>query len=283
MRFRRRRALLRCSFAGMQPRPERRTPSRRGVLLLSGLILLPSLVACGLLSPVAPAAPQTASATAAAPAVPSPTGSPTPSQASPSRSFPAGVGTDASGRMTYAVPTEPPCALDPDAPATAGGADGPTLTLNRVTRAWRASEAGKTWGVSTGKAQAGSRVAPRPGSVLLDPGTPYANVDFFEWYGLQTYVYRDPGHAAAKLAAVRAMVRKSCSYPYSAFPNGPSLVVELSEDRPDHLVVSGTLAGSPTTDIFIRYGNTVTEFFAAMKELPTRDALAQVRGALAKA
>jgi len=201
----------------------------------------------------------------------------------PSRSFPAGVGTDASGQYTYAVPTEPPCALPSGLPARVAGADGPTLTVKRVARAWRSSEAGKSWGVSTGKAQADPGVAPRPSSVLLDPGTPYAYVNYFEWYGLQTYVFTDPGRAAGKLAAIRAMMREPCSYPYSSFPDGPSLVAALAEDRPDYLVVTGVMAGTPTTDIFIRYGNTVTEFSAAMRGLPTREALTQVREALSKA
>jgi hypothetical protein len=118
-----------------------------------------------------------------------PTGTPTLSDAQPSRSFPAGVGTDASGRFTYSVPKEPACALPSGLPATVAGADGPTLTVKRVARAWRSSDAGRSWGVSTGKAQADPRGAARPSSVLLDPGTPYAYVNYFEWYGLQTYVF----------------------------------------------------------------------------------------------
>ena len=207
----------------------------------------------------------------------------TPTGTEPSRSFPAGVGTNASGRHTYAVPEEPPCALPPGLPARVPGADGPTLTVKRVARAWRSSEVGKSRGVSTGKAQADPGMATRPSSVLLDPGTPYAYVNYFEWYGLQTYVFPDAARASGKLAAIRAMMREPCSYAYTTVPDGPSVVAALDDDHDDYLVVSGVMAGTPMTDMFIRYGNTVTEFSAAMMGLPTKEALAQVRDALAKA
>ena len=270
-------ALRRCSFATMQPPPVRRIPSPRVARLLSGLILLPAFAACGLLATSVPTAP----AATSAPAAPMPTA--TPSGTEPSRSFPAGMGTNASGRHTYAVPKEPPCALPSDVSARIAGADGPTLTVKRVARAWRSSEAGRSRGVSTGMAQADPGMAARPSSVLLDPGTPYAYVNYFEWYGLQTYVFPDPARAAGKLAAIRAMMREPCSYAYTTVPDGPSVVAGLDEDRPDYLVVSGVMAGTPMTDMFIRYGNTVTEFSATMMGLPTREALTQVRDALAKA
>lgn len=281
--FRQLRALHRCSFATMQPPPGRRTPSPGVAPLLCGLILLPVLAACGLLPTGVPTAPVTASGPAAPSPASTPSATATPSSAEPSRSFPAGVGTDASGRHTYAMPSEPPCALPSGVPARVAGADGPTLTVNRVARAWRSSEAGKSRGVSTGKAQADPGMAARPSSVLLDPGTPYAYVNYFEWYGLQTYVFPDPARAAGKLAAIRAMMQEPCSYAYATVPDGPSVVAALDEDRPDYLVVSGVMSGTPMTDIFIRYGNTVTEFSAAMMALPTREALTQVREALARA
>jgi hypothetical protein len=254
------------------------------------LLAVLTLGACALLPTGVPAAPLTTSAPAAPSAVPTPTVTSTPtdpatpSDAGPSRSMPAGVGTDASGRYTYAVPTEPLCALASDVPQSVPGADGPALTLKRVAKAWKASEAGKGWGVSTGTVKASDRSgAIRPGSVLGDPGTGYAHINFFEWFGLQTYVLPDQGRAAGKLAAIRAMMKESCSYPFSDFPDSPSVVATLSEDQPDYLVISGTMAGTPMTDIFIRHGNTVTEFTAAMATLPTEDALSQVRGALANA
>ena len=270
-----------CSFATMEPPPRRRVPSPRAARLLCGLILLPALAACGLLPTGAPTAPATASGPAAPSAAPTPIVPP--SSAAPSRSLPAGVGTNASGQYTYAVPKEPPCALPSGLPARVGGADGPTLTVKRVARALRSSEAGKSWGVSTGKAQADPGMAARPSSVLLVPGTPYAYVNYFEWYGLQTYVFPDPARAAGKLAAIRAMMREPCSYAYTTVPDGPSVVAALDDDHPDYLVVTGVMAGTPMTDLFIRYGNTVTEFSAAMMGLPTREALTQVREALAEA
>ena len=181
------------------------------------------------------------------------------------------------------MPKEPHCALPAGVPARVAGAGGPTLTVKRVALAWRSSEAGKSRGVSTGKSQADPGMAARPGSVLLDPGTPYAYVNYFEWYGLQTYVFADPARAAGKLAAIRAMMREPCSYAYTSLPDGPSVVAALDDDHEDYLVVSGVMAGTPMTDMFIRYGNTVTEFSATMMGLPTRDALTQVRETLAKA
>ena len=82
---------------------------------------------------------------------------------------------------------------------------------------------------------------------------------------------------------IRAMMREPCSYAYTTVPDGPSWWRPWTRTDPDYLVVSGVMAGTPMTDIFIRYGNTVTEFSAAMMGLPTREALTRVRDALAKA
>jgi len=90
-------------------------------------------------------------------------------------------------------------------------------------------------------------------------------LDIREWSSLMTIILADPGVAAAKLEAVRAMVRYPCSYTFGH--SGPYVVASVSEDRPDLVVVTGMMNGYPVTDTFVRYGNTVT--YGSMMLVPS--------------
>lgn len=177
------------------------------------------------------------------------------------------------------MPTEPACAMPGKVPESVDRADGPTLTAQRVAKAWRASEAGRNLGVKTGKVGDVASAEVTPASVVAEPGAPWVALDIMEWSSVTTVVLADPEAAAAKLAAIRLMVREPCSYRYAE----PYVVVHLSEDRRDLVQVTGMLQGSPITDTFVRYGNTVT--YASMTLVPQKadDVRTMVLGALAKA
>lgn len=235
--------------------------------------------ACSL--PAVPAAPgPTAAGSPTASPGPGPSTAPT---VTPSPSAATGSpDSTPSGFPTYSRPAEPACALPTDTQDSVPGADGPVLTVKSVARAWRASEPGKSWGVSTGRLKASDQVrTAMPGAVLGEVGTGWASVDYFEWYGLSTFVYADQGRAAAKLVAVRKMLHDPCSYPFGAF--GPYVVATLTEDASDHLLVSGTMERSPITELFVRHGNTVTHFSAMVMPLEVDKALSLIDDTLARA
>lgn len=252
----------------MVPPPGRRRPPHRAAVAASVLILLLSCSACGLPSP--PGAPgPTVSGSPILRATQTPTAS-TSTATSPAR--PAEL-------PSYPVPTEPACAVPGGTPTSTAGAGGPTLTARRVEKAWRNSEAGRNLGVKTGKVADLVPGEVTPSRVVAEPGAPWVALDIMEWSSVTTIVLANPDAAAAKLAAVRAMLRKPCSYRYG----GPYVVAHLSEDRPDLVQVTGTLQGLPITDTFVRYGNTVT--YASMTMVPQKadEIRALVLGALAKA
>lgn len=183
------------------------------------------------------------------------------------------------GIPSESPPAEPACSRPEAAPETVPGADGPTLTAKRVARAWRASEAGKSLGVKTGKLEHSASLQVTPASVLDVPGTPWVALDIMEWSSVTTYVLADPGVAAAKLATVQAMVREPCSYRF-----GSSYVVaRLSEDRPDVVQATGMMDGYPLTDTFIRYGNTVTHTTMMLVPQDAGEMRTEVLEALTKA
>lgn len=165
------------------------------------------------------------------------------------------------------------------APTPTESADGPTLTVRRVEKAWRNSEAGRSLGVKSGRVAELVPGEVTPARVVAEPGAPWIALDIMEWSSVTTVVLADPDAAAAKLAAVRAMLREPCSYPYG----GRYVVAHLSEDRPDLVQVTGMLQGLPITDTFVRYGNTVT--YASMIIAPQKadEIRTLVLGALAKA
>jgi hypothetical protein len=122
-----------------------------------------------------------------------------------------------------------------------------------------------------------------PASVLEEPGAGWTMVSFIEWSGLRTLVYADPGRAAAKLAAIRLMLSKPCSYDFTGM-DGPYLVVQLAEDQTDLLVVRGVMEQKvPVADYFIRYGNTITDFSSTMMVPETKDVVPLVRDVLSRA
>lgn len=216
---------------------------RRYRLLVAGLLPLLLFAGCGVL----PAAPASTPLTPETPL-------PEPSVSTPAVSASVPSTTRATGIPSDSPPAEPACATPEDAPETIPDADGPTLTATRVAKAWRASEAGKSHGVKTGKVKRSAGLQVYPSSVLDVRGTPWVALDIMEWSSVRTVVLTDPGVAAAKLATIRAMVREPCSYRF-----GTSFVVaRLSDDRPDLVQVTGMMQGYPITDTFVRYGNTVT-------------------------
>ncbi|MGC3992522.1 MAG: hypothetical protein QM779_00045 [Propionicimonas sp.] len=253
---------------------------RRTRVMLVGVVTMIALAAtgCGLLAPVmdgpdaSPASGPSASSASAPVATPADRASAlsTPS-ASPRRGLPS-----------YPPATEPPCAIPGDAPTTVAGADGPRLTLARVAKAWRATSAGQSLGVTTGRVKAGANVPGLvlPSSVLDEPGLPWAELNIPEWNSTRTFVLSDQATAAAKLAAIRRMVAQPCSY--QAGSTGQPLVLSLTVDAPDHVMATGVFGGLPFGQLFIRHGNTVTELTGVIDPDPS-EAVAMVRDALAKA
>ncbi|HEY3339330.1 MAG TPA: hypothetical protein VGK18_12560 [Propionicimonas sp.] len=136
-----------------------------------------------------------------------------------------------------------------------------------------------TTGTLTGREAEGG--SPSPARVLVEAGIPYTGVSHIEWTGLRTYVFANPGRAAAKLAAVRLMMRRPCSYPFGSL--GSYVVAELKEDTPDALVVAGVTDRIPVTDVFVRYGNTVTDFSGILAMPEIGDVVPLVHDALEKA
>lgn len=266
----------------MHPPPLRHRTGGRAAYLAAALILPLALSSCGLLPAGVPAEPEDTSvpATSAPADLPSP--SPAESSVTPSASATASRPT---GFPSYAPPAEPPCALPEEAPDSVAGADGPTLTVKQVAKAWKASEEGKSNRVTSGTigAKDWNRAPVSPGSALIEPGVRYAGVSHFEYTGLQTYVFTDPGRAAAKLAAVRLMVREPCSYDYTGFGDGPYVVVRLGDDAPDQVMVTGAMEGVPVRNIFVRYGNTVTNFSAIMMVVEPHDVVPMILDTLSKA
>ncbi len=192
------------------------------------------------------------------------------------------LNTHPTGLPTYPQPTEPSCLLPTKVLASVPNAGGPTLAQTRVAKAWRASEAGKSIGVNTGTLEKGYRGTVTPASVVHVEGAPWVALDIREWSSLMTIVLADPGVAAAKLEAVRAMVRSPCSYSFG-YSSGPYVVARVSEDGPDLVVVTGMMSGYPVTDTFVRYGNTVT--YGSMMLVPSSgdDIRTMVLDALTKA
>ncbi len=234
--------------------PNRRAFRAASLAALVAAVLV--LSACGVLAEVmplgAPAGTPIPVATTTLPLTTSPTA--TPSSLTPT-SLPSGL-------PTYAQPAEPACALPEGVPATIPGSGGPTLSAKRVEKAWRASESGRSYGVTAGKVDDHRAYAPRPGSAVAVAGAPKVSLNILEWSSLSTIVLADPGVAAAKLAAVRAMVDQPCSYPFAY--TGPWVVARLTRDEPDLVVVSGIMDRIPVTDTFIRYGNTITHSWMTM-------------------
>lgn len=261
----------------MEPPPGRRSPSRRAGRIAAALV--PLLTAgCGLL-PTGPAESVTPTPSTSTVIPSPPPTSATPTAATHTRS----AQTAPSGFPTNPRPAEAACALPTDPPASVSGADGPTLTSKRVEKAWRASAEGKanrvTTGTLTGREAEGGSAS--PAQVLLEAGVHYTGVSHFEWTGLRTYVFANPGRAAAKLAAVRLMMDRPCSYQFGSM--GRYVVAELKEDAPDMLVVAGVMDNIPVTDVFVRYGNTVTDFSAIMAMPESGDVVPLVHDALDKA
>lgn len=241
-----------------------------------------TLSGCGLLAEVVPRAPSGGPSPSVTPA---PSATPTPSATPSAAPSSASARPLPSGLPTYPQPAEAACRLPKDAPDTIPGADGPTLSVKQVERAWKESEEGKSNRVTSGTigAKDGSREPVSPGSALIEPGVRYAGVSHFEYTGLRSYVFADPGRAAAKLAAVRLMVRQPCSYDYTGFGAGPYVVVRLGDDAPDQVMVTGAMEGVPVRNIFVRYGNTVTDFSAVMMAVEPHDVVPMILDTLSKA
>lgn len=266
----------------MPPLPARRRPPRRSARVTWAVLplILTLTAGCGLLPVGVPGAPDGPPGSAAGtPPIGSP--SPTPSASPDAPSASATGASRPTWLPSYPVPTEPACALSADAPDSIAGADGPTLTVKQVAKAWRASEAGKSIGVSTGRVDADIRAPAQPAVVLVQPGLRWVKLDYWEWAGLRTYVLPSPGHAAAPLAAIRTMVREPCSYPLTI--GGPYVVMRLSEDDPDAVVVTGGMDRVPMMDVFVRHGNTVSHYSVTMMVGPSDDIVSMIRDALAKA
>lgn len=264
------------------PPPPGRSRSLRGSLsVLPTLVALLSLCACGLWSGPVPAAPRTLT-----PSVGVVTPSESPQTASTSSATPSAntsARTLPSGFRTHDRPAEPACVLPPDAPVSIRGADGPTLTAKRVEKAWRASEAAQGNQLNSGTVTARDLkyLPASPASAIVEPGLAYAGFSHFEYTGLRTYIYGDPGRAAAKLATVRLMLREPCSYGFARM--GPYVVVQLSEDSPDQLVARGVMERVPVSDIFVRYGNTITDFSGVLALVEPSDVVPMILATLAKA
>jgi hypothetical protein len=166
-----------------------------------------------------------------------------------------------------------------DVPESVPGADGPTLTARRVEKAWKDSEEGRSLGVRTGRVDERSHPGSTPGSLVEVPRAPWVGLDIMEWSSVTTIVLSDPGVAAARIDAVRAMVRRPCSYAFGMTP----VVASLTRDEPDLVVVSGMMQGTPITDTFVRYGNTVTHAWMSLVPPNPDDIRSMVRKALSKA
>ena len=242
----------------MKPPPGHRwRPSRRVVArIVAALMPVLAISGCGLFPLGLPAAPETTpgpSADATAPtASPVPSGTAsleTPSPSVASASPPTGL-------PSYPVPTERACALPADAPDSVAGADGPTLTVKRVAKAWRASEAGKSHRGEDRDAGARRDATrePRPGS--RHSGRALGRVGHHGMVerhdvrpcrsgGRRRQAGHGPGDGPPPMQLpVRELV---CGGP-----------VERGSSRPVVQVTGMDGSGYPMTDTFVRYGNTVT-------------------------
>lgn len=183
---------------------------------------------------------------------------------------------------SYPPATEPPCAIPHAAPTAVAGADGPRLTVKRVAEAWRASPTGKSLGVKTGRVQAGAAAgAVLPGSVLDEPGLAWAELNTIEWSGIRTYVLSDQTTAVQKIATIRRMLAQPCSFKLDSLE--PAVALSLTLDEPDCLLASGVMNGLPFGQLFIRFGNTVTEQTGVLVSPNPGQVAASVRAVLAKA
>ena len=180
-----------------------------------------------------------------------------------------------------AVPAEPACAVPKDAPTAGGDAGGPTLSAKRVAKAWRASDAGRSSGVTVRKLTDSPWSPVQPASAISVPGKVSVSVDFKEWVAMATVIFANPAEAAAKLDVIREMLREPCSYLF--LPPDRYLVASLTRDRPDDLLVSGVFEKMPTSDLFVRVGNTITYVSIAMFPITDDEWTTKIRSTLSKA
>lgn len=269
----------------MEPPPATRRARLATVPLLAALVLFP-LSACGLLQTGVPAAPASSSATVVFTPTPTPSTEPTSPMESPTASgavSPTVV--YPSGWPTYSEPAEAACVVPTGGPTSVAGADGPTLTAKQVATAWKNSEEAESNHFSSGTVSAkdARHAAFSPASVLIEPGVKYAGLSAMEYTGWQTFVFADPGRAAAKLEAVRVAFRQPCSYDYTGGMGGPFVVAHLGEDAANQLVVQGDMQGVSVANYFVRYGNTVTALSATMIVLQSSDVFPLILNTLSKA